>query len=146
VHQASKIVTLFALAICVLLATLPANAGQNPHFTVFVYDDARVSDDILARAERRATLTFARAGFDLNWVNCPRGNTDHTLSLCNGTGGQGILFCASSLMSQAPPATRPSAWPSSAPTELADIATCSGKEWRRSMRATTLTLQEFSEA
>ena len=85
-HQAFKTVTLFALAICVLLGTLPANAGQNPHFTVFVYNDARVSDDILTRAERRATLTFARAGFDLNWVSCPRGNTDHTLSLCNGTG------------------------------------------------------------
>ena len=144
-HQAFKTVTLFALAICVLLGTLPANAGQNPHITVFVYNDARVSDDILARAERRATLIFARAGFDLNWVNCPRGNT----IICRcvmGPGGQNILFCASSLMSKAPPATRPSAWPSSAPTELADIATCSGKERRRSIRATTLTLLEFSEA
>ena len=101
-HQAFKTVTLFALAICVLLGTLPANAGQHPHFTVFVDNDARVSDDILARAERRETLIFARAGFDLNWVNCSRGNTD--------------------------------------------IARCSGKEWRRSIRATTLTLLKFSEA
>ena len=145
-HQAFKTVTLFALAICVLLGTLPANAGQNPHFTVFVYNHARVSDDILARAERQATLIFARAGFDLNWVNCPLGNTDHTLSLCNGTGRPEHLILR--IITHVESSTSDAAFglASSAPTELADIATCSGKEWRRSIRATTLTLLEFSEA
>jgi hypothetical protein len=87
VHQALKRVTLFALTIYVLLGTTPVNARQYPHFTVFVYDDAQISSDVLAPAEQRATLIFVRAGLDLNWVNCPGVNTDHTLSSCDWTGG-----------------------------------------------------------
>lgn len=51
---------------------LAAKAGfvENPQVTVSVYDDARVSDETLARGEGEAAKIFSRAGLEVKWLNC----------------------------------------------------------------------------
>lgn len=44
--------------------------AQNPQVTVFVYNDARIPEDILYRAERQAAKTFQQAGVAALWLNC----------------------------------------------------------------------------
>ncbi len=48
--------------------------GKSPYFnfTVSVYNDVGVPPAILHRAERQAGNIFARAGFEVVWVNCPQ--------------------------------------------------------------------------
>src|ERR1700757_2453303 len=55
---------------------------------VSVYDDARVPEDILARAEEQATKIFGRAGLDVSWLNCAYTNYASCAAALDDTGGR----------------------------------------------------------
>ena len=65
--------------------------GQNRCLSIFVYNDAQVSEGILAGAEVRAAMIFSRSGFDLNWVNPGHEGSEHASSLCSEIGGPSHL-------------------------------------------------------
>jgi hypothetical protein len=60
--------------------------AKNPQVSVSVYDDARVSDETLARAEGEAARIFSRAGLDVRWSNCTATEKDGCGAALNETG------------------------------------------------------------
>jgi hypothetical protein len=66
----SKALLLFAFASYASLAFTSMNMTENPQTIVYVYDDAQVPTDTLARAEQQATSVYSHAGLGVMWVNC----------------------------------------------------------------------------
>jgi hypothetical protein len=69
-HYELKALLLFAFASYTLLAFPSTSTTDNPQIIVYVYDDAQIQSDTLARAEQQATSVFSNAGLGVMWVNC----------------------------------------------------------------------------
>jgi hypothetical protein len=57
----------------VMALASPASASERrtaPQVTIYLYDDAGVSEQVLAQAEEEATRIFRRAGIETLWVGC----------------------------------------------------------------------------
>lgn len=67
----------FSLGALSLVCAFPKSAfAGEPTATVLVYNYARVSRSILARAEREARRVLGAAGVRIIWVECPVESTD----------------------------------------------------------------------
>jgi hypothetical protein len=61
------------LALGILTITLPGLANESAikaQVTINVYNDAQLSSQILAQAEKEATRIFRKAGVGSVWINC----------------------------------------------------------------------------
>lgn len=90
-HRFFNPALLLAVTTLNFLALTPASAEENPQLTVFVYDDARLSPDTLARAEQRVAKIFSNAGFDITWLNCPALNNVADVAACGKIEGPAHL-------------------------------------------------------
>jgi len=65
--------TYIATALGFMIFAFPGLARERPtrpQVTIDVYDDAKVSEQVLAQAEEEATRVFRRAGVDSVWIGC----------------------------------------------------------------------------
>jgi hypothetical protein len=68
-------VNLTSAVLCLSLLTIAVpglanEAPAKPHVTINVYNDAGVSEQVLAEAEQEATRIFHKAGVENVWVEC----------------------------------------------------------------------------
>ena len=65
-----KALLLFAFTSYAVLAFASTSMTENPQIIVYIYDDAQVPRNTLARAEQQAIDIYAHAGLGIRWVNC----------------------------------------------------------------------------
>jgi hypothetical protein len=70
VHPTLKAAVLFTITGLVLCGPHPKSFAVNPQVVVTVYNDARISSDLITQAEQRAAEIFWRAALEVIWVNC----------------------------------------------------------------------------
>jgi hypothetical protein len=82
-HRVLTASVVFTLTILPLWG-LPENvASRTVQVTIFVYNDASVPPTVLQRAQQRARSIFARANFDVVWVNCLHPGAEEDAQACH---------------------------------------------------------------
>jgi hypothetical protein len=75
-----RTIALYGVALCFLFFASSTWAGtvhtDIPEITILVYDDAKVSQQDLAEAERQAAMILQGAGVRAVWANCSRPHGD----------------------------------------------------------------------
>jgi hypothetical protein len=79
-HRVLTAAVLFTLTIFPSWASAEEPGRKSPQATITVYNDASVPPTVLHRAEQRAESIFARANFEVAWVNCPQAATEDALA------------------------------------------------------------------
>jgi hypothetical protein len=81
-HRVLIAAVLFTLTIFPSWASAKETGRKSPQATITVYNDAAVPPTVLQRAEQRAESIFARANFEVAWVNCPQASREDARA-CN---------------------------------------------------------------
>jgi hypothetical protein len=89
-HRVLTIAVLFTLTIFPSWSSAEETGRKSPQATITVYNDAAIPPTVLQRAEQRAESIFARASFEVVWVNCPQARSEDA-RVCNRIDQPGYL-------------------------------------------------------